>query len=102
MLTVPRKLAVLKLAREALAAKKASRQPDPKLKVKFKAAVRVDLEDAQDIVKYHLERAFTNYNKKFEKNWENGDIPNDFADELSEDMSKIISAALKEALKEMK
>jgi len=99
---VPRHLAVLKLAREALAAKKASRQADPKLKVKFKAAVRVDLEDAQDIVKYHLERAFTNYNKKFEKNWENGDIPNDFADELSEDMSKIISAALKEALKEMK
>ena len=102
MLTVPRHLAVLKLAREAIAAKKASRQADPKLKVKFKAAVRVDLEDAQDIVKYHLERAFTNYNKKFEKNWENGDIPNDFADELSEDMSKIISAALKEALKEMK
>lgn len=99
---MPRHLAVLKLAREALAAKKASRQADPKLKVKFKAAVRVDLEDAQDIVKYHLERAFTNYNKKFEKNWENGDIPNDFADELSEDMSKIISAALKEALKEMK
>ena len=99
---MPRHLAVLKLAREALAAKKASRQADPKLKVKFKAAVRVDLEDAQDIVKYHLERAFTNYNQKFEKNWENGDIPNDFADELSEDMSKIISAALKEALKEMK